>query len=110
MTYRFLALFFLLCISLYSDTLQQTYPYTNSVIYSTDLSEGCSKRFEVLRIPEEKTSFRINAHVIAKTFELNGCSVDTGKIRFVNFVKQNGVDLSPLRSQVSALFSTSYPT
>lgn len=110
MFYRivFIALFYPL--SLLSASLEQLYTFENPVIYSTDMMPECPKRFEVLQIPEGKTSFRINAQVIAKTFELNGCTIETGSVRFVTFSKLSNVDLTPIKEQLANYFTSHYPT
>ena len=91
------------------DTLKQTYTFNEPKIYSSDLISGCPKRFEVLQIPEGKTTYRINAQIVAKTFELNGCSVDITKVRYINFTKQTTLNLVPLKKQLYDAFMTNYP-
>ncbi|MFA6188223.1 MAG: flagellar basal body P-ring formation chaperone FlgA [Sulfuricurvum sp.] len=107
---RLLALFFLFFSPLYCDTLQQTYTFKDPKIISTDLVSSCKKRFEILQIPDGKTTYRINAQIIAKTYELNGCTLDVGKVRYVNFTKQTTLNLSPLKLQLYDAFMTNYPT
>ena len=107
---RLLILFFLLPAALHCDTLKQTYTFVEPKIYSSDLIGGCPKHFEILQIPDGKTTYRINAKIIAKTYELNGCSIELGKVRYVNFTKQTSLDLRSLKHQVTDLFMTNYPT
>lgn len=95
---------------LYSNTLQQSYFFSNPIINSTDLNASCSKNFEILRIPDGKTSYRINALVILKTFELNGCVIDSGKTKYVNFTKKSDTDYTKLQEQITAFFMSNYPT
>lgn len=92
------------------DTLQQTYTFRDPKIYSSDLISGCSKHFEILQIPDGKTTYRINVQIIAKTYELNGCSVDVGRVRYVNFTKETSLDITPLKQQLTDVFILAYPT
>lgn len=95
---------------LYGNTLQQSYLFTNPTITSSDMNVSCPKPFEILRIPDGKTSYRINAQVILKTFELNGCSLENDRIRYVNFLKRSDTDYSLIQNQLSAFFTQQYPT
>ena len=95
---------------LYSDTLRQSYFFSNPVINSTDLNVSCSKNFEILRIPDGKNSYRVNAQIILKTFELNGCAIDSGKTRYVNFTKRSNIDYTQLQDQITKYFIANYPT
>ena len=95
---------------LYADTLQQSYFFSNPVINSTDLNTSCSKNFEILRIPDGKSSYRINAQIILKTFELNGCTIDSGKTKYVNFTKRSNIDYTQLQDQITKYFIANYPT
>jgi len=63
-----------------------------------------------LRIPDGKNSYRINAQVILKTFELNGCSLESGKTKYVNFTKKSNTDYTLLQEQITTYFITNYPT
>ncbi|MCL4432399.1 MAG: hypothetical protein M1300_08765, partial [Epsilonproteobacteria bacterium] len=107
---RLLTLISLFFTASYCDTLQQSYTFKEPKIFSTDLVNGCSKRFEILQIPDGKITYRINAQIIAKAFELNGCSVDITKVRYVNFTKQTTLDVSPLKQQLMDVFISAYPT
>lgn len=107
---RLLTLFLLFLSTLSCDALQQSYTFKNSTIFSTDLTNSCPKRFEILQIPDGKSTYRINAQIIAKTYELNGCSMDVGKVRYVNFTKQTALNLSLLKQQLNDAFMTTYPT
>ena len=78
-------LFLLWCLPLQAYTLQQNYTYTNTTVYSTDLFPDIQKKFEIIKIPDDKTQYRIHAQIIAKTFELNGVPIDTENVRYVNF-------------------------
>jgi len=107
---RLLILLFLFFATAQCDTLKQTYTFNEPKIYSSDLVSGCPKRFEILQIPDDKSTYRINAQIIAKTYELNGCSIDVGKVRYVNFTKQTALNLSPLKQQLIDIFISTYPT
>lgn len=107
---RLLTLIFLFFTDLYGDTLQQSYTFKEPKIYSSDLISGCPKHFEILQIPDDKSTYRINAQIIAKTYELNGCSVDVGRVRYVNFIKETTLDVSPLKQQLMDVFISTYPT
>lgn len=107
---RLLILLFLFFITAQCDVLKQAYTFKEPKIYSSDLVSGCPKRFEILQIPDGKTTYRINAQIIAKTYELNGCSIDVGKVRYVNFTKETALDLAPLKQQLMDFFISAYPT
>ena len=107
---RLLILFSLFFASAQCDVLKQAYTFKEPKIYSSDLVSGCPKRFEILQIPDGKTTYRINAQIIAKTYELNGCSIDVGSVRYVNFTKQTALDLAPLKQQLMDFFISTYPT
>lgn len=95
---------------LYANTLQQSYTFTNPTITSLDLNVSCPKPFEILLIPDGKTSYRINSQVLLKTFELNGCTLDSGKVRFVTFLKRSDTDYTLLENQLSTFYTEQYPT
>ncbi|OYZ34762.1 MAG: flagella basal body P-ring formation protein FlgA [Sulfuricurvum sp. 17-40-25] len=107
---RLLTLLFLFFTVSYCETLQQSYTFKEPKIFSTDLVSDCPKRFEILQIPDDKPTYRINAQIIAKTYELNGCSVDVGRVRYVNFIKETALDVSPLKQQLMDVFISTYPT
>lgn len=90
-------------------TLSENYVYRSPTIYSTDIFPEIQKRFEILKIPENKFSYRIEAQIIAKTFELNGIAIDIGKVRIVNFTKFNSYDFSIVVRQLRTLLIERYP-
>jgi len=106
--YIFIITFFL--SYLYANTLQQSYLFNNPTITSSDLNASCPKPFEILRIPDGKNSYRLNAQVILKTFELNGCVLDSKATRYVTFTKRSDTDYTLLQNQLSAFFVEQYPT
>lgn len=103
-----LLLFFV--FNLHSYELAKNYEYENDTIYSTDLFPTLTKKFELLRIPPDQDHYRLDAQVIAKTFELNGIILDTAKTRYVTFTKRSPVDFTPLKHQLEAMFKERYPT
>jgi flagella basal body P-ring formation protein FlgA len=105
-----LILFLLLFVNLYSYELAETYEYDTPIIYSNDLFPDLPKKFEILKIPSDKTHYRIDAQIIAKTFELNGIAIDIAKTRYVNFTKRSTVDFTPLKYQLWEMFQEQYPT
>lgn len=106
----FFSLIILSLTTLSGYELQESYTYEYSTIYSTDLFPDISKKFEILKIPEDKTQYRLNAQIISKTFELNGIAVDTGKVRYVNFIQKSPVDFTPLKEQLETLLRGQYPS
>ena len=106
----FFSLIILSLTTLSGYELQESYTYEHSTIYSTDLFPDISKKFEILKIPEDKTQYRLNAQIISKTFELNGIAVDTGKVRYVNFIQKSPVDFTPLKEQLETLLRGQYPS
>lgn len=100
----------ILSLTLSGYELQESYTYERSTIYSNDLFPDIPKKFEILKIPEDKTQYRLNAQIISKTFELNGIAVDTGKVRYVNFIQKSPVDFTPLKEQLETLLRGQYPS
>lgn len=104
-----LLLILLFISSLFGMNLKENYEFENHTLYSTDIFPNSPKKFEILQIPTDKTTYRIDAHVIAKTFELNGITIDTSKTRFVNFVKKSPIDFSRLKIQLESKLKEKYP-
>jgi flagellar basal body P-ring formation protein FlgA len=104
----FLLLVFSFCLSAYE--LQENYTYDHSTIYSSDLFPDLPKKFELLKIPNDQTQYRINSQIIAKTFELNGVEIDISKVRYVNFTQQSHVDFTTLKNQLETLLRGEYPS
>jgi len=95
---------------LFAYELAENYTYKSPTLYSDDLFPKLSKKFEILKIPEDKTQYRINAQIIVKTFELNGIEINATKVRYVNFTQQSFVDLNPLKHQLEILLRGQYPS
>jgi len=105
--FLFLLAFF---VNLNGYELAENYSYRNTVIHSTDLFPEISQKFEILKIPSDKEQYRVDAKVIAKTFELNGITLDISKIRYVNFTKHSPVDFTPLKIQLETMLHEYYPS
>lgn len=106
---NFLALLFLFVSVLNAYELQKEYLYSDPTIVSTDLFPELPQRFEIVKIPVEKHLYRLDAHVVAKTFELHGVKIDTAGVRYVSFVKKSPVELSPIEEQLEHKFRECYP-
>lgn len=104
----FFLLFFSLVLNAY--TLKENYTYSHPTIYSDDLFPDLPKKFEILKIPDDLTQYRLNAQIIAKTFELNGVEIETANVRYVNFTRLSPVDFSTLKNQLKNLLLGQYPT
>lgn len=102
-----LILFFL---NLGAYNLQEDYLFERQIIYSNDLFPEMPQKFELLRIPDGTTHYRINAQVISKSFELHGIAIDSAKVRFVNFTQLSPIDLTSLEKQLSSALLERYPT
>ncbi len=104
--------FLLLCfvVALNAYELAKNYEYEKNVVYSNDLFPQIPKKFEILKIPSDEEHYRIDAQIIAKTFELNGFDLDITKARYVNFTKRSPVDFTPLKTQLETMFKERYPT
>lgn len=100
----------LLLFNLRAYELAENYEYDTAIVYSNDLFPDLPKKFEIFQIPSDKNHYRIDAQIIAKTFELNGISIDTAKTRYVNFTKRSPVDFTPLKYQLWEMFKEQYPT
>ncbi|MFY9143105.1 flagellar basal body P-ring formation chaperone FlgA [Sulfuricurvum sp.] len=107
---KILLLLFAFFLHLNAFELQENYEFEDPVIHSQDLFPNIPKSFEILKIPEGKTQYRIDAQVIAKTFELNGIIIELGKTRFVNFTKRSAVDFSTLKLQLELMLIRKYPS
>lgn len=90
--------------------LEQNYTYENSVIHAKDLFKEIPVDFEILRIPDDKTHFRIHSQIIAKSFELHGIAVDSSKVRYVNFTKKSQTDVTPFQEQLASALQERYPS
>lgn len=93
-----------------SLTLEQNYTYDNAVIHAKDLFKELPVDFELLRIPNDKTHYRINSQIIVKSFELHGITVDSSKVRYVNFTKESRIDVTPFKQQLTSALKERYPT
>lgn len=102
-------LFLLFNVLLNGYELRENYEYQHPILYSTDLFPDLEKKFEILQIPQDKTSFRIDSQILAKTFELYGIKLDISKTRFVNFTKSSSLDFSPFKLQLRQLLQERYP-
>lgn len=107
---RLLIFFLFFSHSLYANTLQQSYFFSDPTISAKSLDVNCTQNFDILRIPDGKNSYRINAQVILKTFELNNCNLESGKVKYVNFTKKSTTDYLVLEEQIATFFLTKYPT
>lgn len=94
----------------FSYELQKEYFFTDHTIVSTDVFPQVGKRFELVRIPSDKLLFRLDANVVAKSFELNGIKIETGKVRFVTFVKKSPIDVTSLKIQLARFLTERYPS
>jgi len=104
-------LLLILCIfPLNGGELRSNYYFESPLILSKTIDPTCTKNFEVLRIPDGKTSYRLNAQIIAKTLELGGCPIETNKVRFVNFTKEVTTGATVLEHQLKDFFQHTYPT
>jgi flagella basal body P-ring formation protein FlgA len=107
---KMLFLWILILCNLSAYELAENYTYKSPTIYSDDLFPELTKKFEILKIPEDKTQYRINAQIIVKTFELNGIEINATKVRYVNFTQQSFVDLNPIKHQLEILLRGQYPS
>ncbi|MCX6075187.1 MAG: flagella basal body P-ring formation protein FlgA [Campylobacterales bacterium] len=105
----FLSLILWLSI-LNGSELHSNYYFDTPLILSKNIDPTCEKNFEVLRIPDGKMSYRVNAQILLKTFELGGCPIETNKVRFVNFTKEVAHGLTLLEQQLKEFFKHTYPT
>jgi flagellar basal body P-ring formation protein FlgA len=106
---KFLVL--ILCaLPLIAFTLKEDYTYERPLIMSNDLFPDIPKKFEIVKIPDDKTLYRLNAQIIAKTFELHALPIDTAKVRYVTFTKKSPIDFTPLKHQLEVLLRGQYPT
>jgi len=90
--------------------LQPSYSFDTPLVTSKTIDPDCAGDFTIVRIPEDKTVYRMDTRVIAKTFELHGVPLETSNIRYVNFMKRSPVDMTPFKEQLSQLLHASYDT
>ncbi len=100
----------LLFSSLNSLELKNEYLFSDHTITSDILFPELPKKFELLQIPEDKTLYRVDSNIIVKSFELNGITISSENIRFVNFTKKSPIDFTPLKTQLESLLRHHYPT
>lgn len=97
-------------LSLNAYELADNYTYKNAIVYSNDLVPELTQKFEILKIPADREQYRIDAQIIAKTFELHGITINVSKTRYVNFVKYSSIDFAPLKSQLTMMLQERYPS
>lgn len=102
--------FALACLNVWGIELEREYDFTDPTIRSKDLAPHEGNTFEILKIPEGKTSYRVDGRLIAKSFELHGISVDISKTPYITFQKKSPVDFAPLKEQLGNLLRTQYPS
>ncbi|MDD5051241.1 MAG: flagellar basal body P-ring formation chaperone FlgA [Sulfuricurvum sp.] len=99
-----------LCLNLVAYELKENYEYNQNTIFSNDLFPDLTQKFEILKIPDEKTQYRVDAQVIAKTFELNGIQVDINHVRYINFTKHSTLDFTSVKQHLKSMLEERYPT
>jgi len=104
-----LLILLLLVIRLGAYELSENYEYTDYTIYSNDLVPDIPKKFEILQIPSDKNLYRIDAKIIAKTFELNGFELNISKTRYINFTRHSPIDFTPIKQQLAHMLTEFYP-
>jgi flagella basal body P-ring formation protein FlgA len=107
---KILILIFLFILQLNAYELKDNYEFESNIIHSQDLFPEIPKNFEILKIPDDKTLYRLNAKVIAKTFELNGIEIDISKAPYVNFTKHSPVDFTSIKHQFETMLIKQYPS
>jgi flagellar basal body P-ring formation protein FlgA len=103
-------LFFLLVFIVNGYELNNEYQYTDNTIFSNDLVPDIPKKFEILQIPSDKNQYRIDAKIIAKTFELNGFELNISKTRYINFTRHSPIDFTPIKQHLAQMLTEFYPT
>lgn len=103
-------MFVLLFSSLNALELKNEYFFSDHTITSDILFPEIPKKFEILKIPSDKEQYRIDAQIIAKTFELHGITINVSKVRYVNFVKYSSIDFAPLKAQLTMMLQEHYPS
>jgi flagella basal body P-ring formation protein FlgA len=104
-----LLILILFCLRLSAYELSENYEFTNYTIYSNNLVPDIPKKFEILQIPADKNQYRIDAQVIAKTFELNGFELNISKTRYINFTRHSPIDFTPIKQQLAHMLTEFYP-
>lgn len=100
----------LLCTAtLFGYELKSEYEFETPIVTSKTLFPEMPQSFEILKIPADKTVYRIDAQVIAKTFELHNIAIDSNQTRFVTFIKASGNDYSFVKNQLNDLLQKRYP-
>jgi flagella basal body P-ring formation protein FlgA len=104
-----LLILILFCLNLSAYELSENYEYVNYTVYSNDLVPDIPKKFEILQIPADKNQYRIDAKIIAKTFELNGFELNISKTRYINFTRHSPIDFTSIKQQLTQMFIEFYP-
>ncbi|MDD2267125.1 flagellar basal body P-ring formation chaperone FlgA [Sulfuricurvum sp.] len=105
-----LLILLLFCLRLSAYELSENYEFTDYTVYSDDLVPNIPKKFEILQIPADKNQYRIDAQIIAKTFELNGFELNISKTRYINFTRHSPIDFTPIKQQLAQMLTEFYPT
>lgn len=100
----------ILWLSAWGGELEHEYTFTDTTIRSKDLIAHPGNPFEILKIPTDKSTYRVDARLIAKSFELHGIAIDISKTPYITFQKKSPVDFTPLGTQLADLLRARYPS
>ncbi|HZF70193.1 flagellar basal body P-ring formation chaperone FlgA [Sulfuricurvum sp.] len=104
-----LLILLLFCLRLSAYELSENYEFSDYTVYSDELVPNIPKKFEILQIPADKNQYRIDAQIIAKTFELNGFELNISKTRYINFTRHSPIDFTPIKQQLAQMLTEFYP-
>jgi flagella basal body P-ring formation protein FlgA len=88
--------------------LHQEYSYSGSSIYSTTLFPHLEDKFILFNISKNRTSYRVKSSHIQKLFSEQNLTVDTQKVRYVNFIKESPVDTVPISQLLKKRYENFY--
>lgn len=90
-------------------TLKQSYELYETTVYSTDLVPECNRRFFVLNLPQNQTTYEHPAHEIRETFRQFGCELNENETfaRVTFHLKSNA---QCLVDDMSKHFQSLYPS
>lgn len=90
-----------LCLSLYADTLKDSYVFDKNSIYSTDLIDNPTVNFKVLEIPDGSFVYRVYSSIIVEEFKKKGIEVSPPNSPTVTFFRQVNYDENLIKQKIA---------
>ncbi len=97
---RYLSILSILYLPLSAEMqLQQQYTFETGPIYSTTLFPDTKEKFILFNI-NNRTRFRIRSSEIVQRFKEHNLSIESGAVRYVNFIKKSPIQTTSLEQLI----------